>query len=218
MTPSRSHRPTTRTGSPLGSAGLVLLVALAAPLAVAQTTSETKAFESEEYRYSVALPAGCRYEEGPGTLDAVCSPELDAEKSNSASTAAALVLEVGVETVADDAGKEAADLAQRYGEAQFKAELPEAVCGEADKARAKIENARQVLAEARVVYTADVACSEIKFLGLGERRASVQFLITPGVRYRLMARALKEDFEQRKETIDAFFASFRILPESKKSQ
>jgi hypothetical protein len=49
-------------------------------------------------------------------------------------------------------------------------------------------------------------------LGLGERRATVQFLVTPGLRYRLMARALREDFEQRKEAVDAFFASFRILP------
>ena len=43
---------------------------------------------------------------------------------------------------------------------------------------------------ARVVYTADVTCPEIKFLALGERRATVQFVITPGLRYRLMARAL----------------------------
>ena len=118
------------------------------------------------------------------------------------------MLEVGVETVPADAGKSPADLAQRYGEAQFKAELPEAICGESDRASVKIDNAKQVLEEARVVYTADVTCPEIKFLGLGERRAMVQFLITPGLRYRLMARALKEDFEKRKEAVDAFFASF----------
>ena len=160
----------------------------------------------------MTLPAGCRHDEGPGTLDAICSTELDPEKSAKASAASALVLEVGVEPVPDDAGKAPADLAQRYDEAQFKAELPEAVCGESDRARVKIENAKQVLEEARVVYTADVACPEIKFLGLGERRAMVQFLLTPGRRYRLMARAPKEDFEQRKEAVDAFFASFRILP------
>ena len=40
----------------------------------------------------------------------------------------------------------------------------------------------------------------------------VQLFLTPGMRYRLMARAPKEDFEQRKEAVDAFFASFRILP------
>jgi hypothetical protein len=40
----------------------------------------------------------------------------------------------------------------------------------------------------------------------------VQFVIAPGLRYRLMARALTEDFEKRKEAVDAFFASFRMLP------
>jgi len=197
---------------PLSGGTLALCAVLLASFALAQSTAETKAFESSQYRYSVALPAGCRHDEGPGTLDAVCSTELDPEKSAMASAAAALVLEVGAEPVPDEAGKTPADLAQRYDEAQFKAELPEAVCGESDKARVKIDNAKQVLEAARVVYTADVACPEIKFLGLGERRATVQFLITPGLRYRLMARAPKEGFEQRKEAIDAFFASFRILP------
>jgi hypothetical protein len=198
--------------APLGGAGLASCVAFLASLALAQSTVETKAFESSQFRYSVALPAGCRHDEGPGTLDAICSTELDPEKSAMASAASALVLEVAVEPVPGDAGKAPADLAQHYDEAQFKAELPEAICGESDKARVKVENAKQVLQEARVMYTADVGCPEIKFLGLGERRATVQFLIAPGLRYRLMARAPKEDFEQRKEAIDAFFASFRILP------
>jgi hypothetical protein len=202
----------------IGAIGGALLAVLGASFAIAQPTSEAKAFESDEFHYKVSLPAGCRYEEGPGTLDAVCSPELDAEKSNATTTAAALLLEVGVETVADDAGKTPADLVQRYGEAEFKAELPESVCGESERTRVKIENSKQVLDEARVMYTADVTCPEIKFLGLGERRAAVQVLITPGLRYRLMARALKDDFEQRKEVVDAFFTSFRFLPESKKSQ
>ena len=69
-----------------------------------------------------------------------------------------------MEPVPDDAGKAPADLAQSYGEAQFKAELPEAVCGEGDEARVKIDNVEQVIEDARVVYTADVACPEIKFL------------------------------------------------------
>jgi hypothetical protein len=37
-------------------------------------------------------------------------------------------------------------------------------------------------------------------------------VIAPGLRYRLMARALVEDFERRKEAVDAFFASFRMMP------
>ena len=134
-----------------------------------------KAFESPTFRYGVALPSGCRHEEGPGTLDAVCSSDLDPEKSAQASAASALVLEVGAETVPADGGAAAADLAQRYGETQFKEELAEAVCGEADRAKVKIDSPKQVLEDTRVVYTAAVTCPEIKFLGLGERRAQVRF-------------------------------------------
>jgi hypothetical protein len=197
-------------------AGLLLATLLGALPAFAQTTqAATQAFENAKFHYTVALPTGCRHDEGPGTLEAVCSPEFDAEKSATASAASSVVLEVSTEVVADDAGQAPAELAQRYSEAQFKEELPESVCGESDRARVKLDNVRQVLEEARVVYTADVVCSEIKFLGLGERQAVVQILITPGVRYRLMARALKEDFEQKKPSIDAFLASFRVTSATK---
>jgi len=192
--------------------GLALVAALAAGIAAAEAGQDTKIFEVAELRYSVELPNGCRHDEGPGTLDAICSPDLDPEKSAAASAAMALVLEVAVEPVPADAGAQPAELAQRYGEAQFKEELAEAICGESDRAKVKIDNPKQVLEAARVVYTAGVTCPEIKFLGLGERRAMVQFVIAPGLRYRLMARALTEDFEKRKEAVDAFFASFRILP------
>jgi hypothetical protein len=195
---------------PLGSVGVALYAA--ATLALAQSTAETKAFESSQYRYSVTLPAGCRHDEGPGTLDAICATDFDPDKSAMASAASALVLEVGIEPVPQDAGKAATELARRYDEAQFKAEVPENVCGEADKTRVKIENAKQVVEEVRVAYTADVTCPEIKFLGLGERRATVQVFVTPGLRYRLMARAPKEEFEQHKEAVATFFASFRIHP------
>jgi hypothetical protein len=191
---------------------VVLIAALATGIAGAEAAQDTTMFEVAEYRYSVELPKGCRHDEGPGTLDAICSPDLDAEKSAAASAAVALVLEVGVESVPADAGVLPAELAQRYSQTQFKEELAEAICGESDRAKVKIDNPKQVLEAARVVYTAGVTCPEIKFLGLGERRAMVQFVIAPGLRYRLMARALAEDFEKRKEAVDAFFASFRILP------
>jgi hypothetical protein len=181
-------------------------------LAQAQSIAETKAFDSDQYRYSVTLPAGCRHEEGPGTLDAVCAADFDPDKSAMASAAAALVLELGVEPVPEDAGKAPAELAQHYDEAQFKAEMPENVCGEADNTRVKVENVKQVVDEARVAYTADVTCPEIKFLGVGERRAAVEVFVTPGLRYRLMARAPMEEFAQHKEAVAAFFASFRIHP------
>jgi hypothetical protein len=199
-------------GAALRVGSVALTLSAVATLVQAQSTAETKAFESSQYRYSVTLPAGCRYEEGPGTLDAVCAADFDPDKSAMASAAGALVLEVGVEPVPEDAGKATTELARRYDEAQFKAEVPESACGEADNTRVKIENAKQVVEDARVAYTADVTCPEIKFLGLGERRATVEVFVTPGLRYRLMARAPKEDFEQHKEAVAAFFASFRIHP------
>lgn len=195
-----------------GAIGATLL--LLGP-AFGQAASPTRIFESPQYRYTVALPEGCRHDEGPGTIDAVCSPELDAEKSAAASAAASLVLEVGVEAFPQDAGKAPDALDQGYGEAAFKDELAEGICGEADKTRVKIANVARVLEANRVVYTAEVACPEIKFLGLGERKALARTLVTPGLRYRLMARALKDDFEQNKPAIDSFLASFRVLPADK---
>jgi len=171
-----------------------------------------KTFENPQFRYAVTFPEGCRLDEGPGTTDAVCAADLDPERSAVANSASALVLEVAAEAVSDTAGLSASELAQRYGEPAFKAELPETVCGEADKGRVKIDNVKQVLEEARVVYTADVVCAEVKFLQIGVRRASVRYLIGPDVRYRLFARAPSDVYESRKATIEAFFASFRVLP------
>jgi hypothetical protein len=191
--------------------GLVVAAALSVLPAVAQTSpAATQAFENAKFHYNVSLPVGCRHDEGPGTLEAVCSPGFDPEKSATASAAASMVLEVSAEVVAGDIGKPPAELAQGYTEAQFKAHLPESVCGESDRARVKIAEVSQVFEDARVVYRANVVCSEIKFLGLGERRAAVQYLITPGLRYRLMARAPQDDFERKKASIDAFLASFRL--------
>jgi hypothetical protein len=195
-----------------GLTRLWLLGSLAVTAPALGGPTPTKTFQNAPYHYSVALPAGCRHEEGPGTLDAVCSPEFDPDKSQAAAAAASLLFEVGVEPVPQDAEKSGQELASRYSEANFTDELPEAICGEADKSRVKISNVKKVLEGGRVVYTADVACAEIKFLGVGERGAMAEFLITPGLRYRLLARAPKEDFEQNRASIDAFFASFRTLP------
>ena len=98
VTKSRALPPGPAALMPLNGGALALCAVLVASLALAQSTAETKAFENSEYRYSVALPAGCRHDEGPGTLDAICSTELDPEKSAMASAASALVLEVAVES------------------------------------------------------------------------------------------------------------------------
>ena len=105
-------------------------VALFAASATSQPAGTTKGFENPEYRYSVALPAGCRHEEGPGTLEAVCSTELDPEKSADASATSSLVMEVTAEPMPDDAGKSPSALEQKFGEGEFRQELPETVCGE----------------------------------------------------------------------------------------
>ncbi len=195
------------------AAGLIpLLLALAAGPGAAQQAPETTTFESRELRYAVALPSGCRHEEGPGTVDAVCATDFDAEKSAVAGNAAALVLGVAAEGVAPESDTSVDGLRQRHGEAGFKEELPEAVCGESDKARVKIEGFKETVEEGRLVYTASVICAPIKFLQIGERRAAVRHVMAPDMRYRLVARALTEDFEKQRATIDSFFASFRALP------
>ncbi len=200
------------------AAGVVVLAAIGAASAIGQSPATTQAFASAEFHYTVALPAGCRHDEGPGTLDIVCSTELDPARSAEASATSALLLEVAAERVAADEGKPVAALAEGYSESDFRRELPEAICGVADAARVKIDKLEQVLDGPRVVYTAAVACPEIRFLGVGERRARVRYLIAPGLRYRLFARAPKEDFEQRNDVIDAFFSSFRVTSAEGKSQ
>ena len=136
-------------------------MALAAS-AAAQTSAATKTFANEQYHYAVALPAGCRHEEGPGTVDAVCAADFDPERSAQVSSATALVMEVGAEIVAGDAGRTASDLAQRYDEAAFRQEVPQAICGESDASRARINNVKQTLEDTRVAYTADVICAEVQ--------------------------------------------------------
>jgi len=199
-------------------AGAAALVMAPVTRTAAQTSAATKTFANEQYHYAVALPTGCRLEEGPGTVDAVCASDFDPERSAQANSATALVMEVGAEIVADDAGRTASDLAQRYDEAAFRQEVPQAICGESDASRARINNVKQTLEEPRVTYTADVICAEVRFLQIAERRASVRYLIGPEARYRVVARAPIEDFEKHKQAIEAFFESFRVLPAGKQNQ
>jgi hypothetical protein len=197
----------------LAAAGAVLgLAAAAVPVAPvnAQPQAEAATFADKLHRYTVALPAGCRHEQGPGTVDAVCAPDFDPEKSAVAKAASALVLAVAAESLDGTDDASIAGLLRRHTEAAFKEELPEAVCGEADKARVKVENLSQSVEDERLVYTADVGCAEIKFLQIAARRARVRHVIGPGAVYRLVARAPAEQFEKQRPTIESFFASFRL--------
>jgi hypothetical protein len=194
-------------------AGLIpLLLALAAGPGAAQQSPETTTFENSQLRYAVAMPAGCRHEEGPGTVDAICATDLDPERSAAVSNATALVLSLAAEALAAEGDTSVDGLRQRHGEAGFKEELPEAVCGESDKARVKIDGFKETVEEGRLVYAAEVVCAPIKFLQIGERRAAARQVVGPDVRYRLVARAPAEDFGKQRAVIDAFFASFRALP------
>jgi hypothetical protein len=194
------------------AASLVLLVlalvtgpiAAQAPRETVRFTSDALFFENGDYRFSVAFPKGCRYEEGPGTLDAVCSSDLDPQKGATVEKAGALVLSFAYELI----DTTSADNALPFGEAAFKEDLPESVCGESDKMRARIESLKRRDEFGVVSQHADVVCAEVKFLQLGARRASVAQLIAPRGVFRLMARAPKEDFEKQTAAIDEFFTSF----------
>jgi hypothetical protein len=195
-----------------------LILAISTSGAVAQSPVPTKTFTNEGAHYSVALPEGCRHDEGPGTLDAVCAPDFDPERSARANSNSALVMQVSTEIVPEDTGRTASELATAYGEKSFREELPQAVCGESDASRVRIENLKQATEENRVVYTADVICAEVSFLQVPERRAAVRFLVGSAARYRLIARGPVEDFDKNKQAIGAFFDSFRVLPPGSKSQ
>jgi hypothetical protein len=195
-----------------GAAAGVIPLLLAAGPGFAQQAPETATFESSQYRYAVALPTGCRREEGPGTVDAICSADLDSERSASASNDKGLVLSVAAETLAPEGDTSVDGLRQRHGETAFREELPEAVCGESDKARVRVEGFKETVEEGRLVYSASVVCAPVKFLQIGERRATVRHVMGPDMRYRLVARAPTEDFEKQRAAIDAFLASFRALP------
>src|SRR5262245_39309594 len=94
--------------------GIFALLVGSTARTAAQASTPITTFANERYHYAVALPTGCRLEEGPGTVDAVCAADFDAERSAQANNATALVMEVGAEIVGDDANRTARDLAQRY--------------------------------------------------------------------------------------------------------
>jgi hypothetical protein len=194
------------------TASLILLVlalvtgpiAAQAPRETVRFTSDALFFENGDYRFSVAFPKGCRHEEGPGTLDAICSSDLDPEKGATVEKTGALVLSFAYELI----DTTSASNAERLTESAFREDLPESVCGESDKTRARIENLKRREEFGVVNQAADVVCAEVKFLQIGPRRASVVQLIAPRGVFRLMVRAPKEDFEKQTAAIDEFFTSF----------
>ena len=181
-------------------ASAFLLFFVAACSAAASAT--TKTFEISEPAFSVALPAPCRHEMGPGTLEAVCAADLDAEKSKDVQAAGAILLEVDFEITPPDS--------KPYSEAEFRQELPESVCGEGDTKKVRLEAVKEIAAADQTTFSALVVCPELKFLGLGERHAEALTVITPRSRFRLMARYPTEDVDMAKPLAKAFFQSFKF--------
>lgn len=164
---------------------------------------------------SFELPAHCSVREGPGTTDAVCDPEGSSETSQMASSVASLFFEVTLESPRDPAGASTVSLAQTYAFADFQKELPAFVCGEERVSRIRIENPQRQVDEGRIVYSALVTCPEVRFIGLGPRRAVVRYIFDAGTRVTTMARSLVEDFERVKPLVDAFHASMTLNIERK---
>ena len=182
----------------------------AQPLPAESTPART--FSNKQYHFTVAFPDGCRYEEGPGTVDAICSADFNSERSIRIESARALVMEVGAEALSAGASRSASYARYSNSEPAFREELPQAVCGESEPSRARVQAIEQAAEGERIVYTAELICAEVRFLQISERRASVRYILAPDVRYRLIARAPVEDFDKHKQAIAAFFDGFRILP------
>ena len=185
---------------------IACLVALAATVTLAMAKPRT--FDNTELKYSVTVPGECRVQEGPGTLEAICAPDFDEARSAEIPTATALLLEVDAEPVPSDAKAV-------YGEAEFRREVPEAVCGESDNTKVKIANLKETKDGNTTTFSASVVCPEIKFLGLQERRAEVRYIIAPNYRYRLMARAPASATDAVKAAIETFLQSFKATAEKK---
>ncbi len=180
-----------------------LAVAVGTLTSVAQTASaNTKTFDNTDLGYRIALPVQCRHEEGPGTLEAVCAPDLDPKKSDDIQAAGAILLEIDAEIAPTDA--------KPYTEVEFRQELAEAVCGEGDTNKVRLENVSASKDDTGATFTARVVCPELRFLGLSERHAETRTVIAGKYRYRLMVRYPKDDADIAKPLAKAFFDSFKV--------
>jgi hypothetical protein len=182
-------------------AGAAMVLVTCAEGAVAQSPTPATAYTDTEFRYSVSLPTACRHVDGPGTREAICALDLDAEQSKEVAAAGAFVLEVDAEAV--PAG------APAYSEADFRKDLPESVCGGEDAGRVAIGNVARRAYGGGEEFTADVVCPGIRFLQLPQRKARVRYVLLPGLRYRLMARAPDTTLDTLRPVANAFFASFK---------
>lgn len=181
--------------------GLLLALGATAPVAVA---APSKTFEDAELGYTIALPAPCRHVQGPGTLEAICTADLDPVKSADIQAAGALLFELDAEIAPPDA--------KPYTEADFRSELPDSVCGTSDAASVKLERVAEARDGDRQQFSARVTCPEVKFLALPVRLAEARTIIVGRYRYRLLARHPQDDAAAAAPLAKAFFESFVAKP------
>lgn len=181
-------------------ASVAVLLTMAAP-----ALASAKDYANADLKFSVTIPDDCAVEETTGTLEAICAPDRDPSKTTETPKARAVFLEIDAEHVPLDA--------KPYGEAEFRADIPDAVCGAGDAAEVKIENVVEAPAGTSRVFTATVVCPAIAFLGLEERRAAVRYVIGSKMRYRLMYRAPSVAHEKNAAAGKAFFDSFKSTAE-----
>lgn len=158
-----------------------------------------------DLKFTVSIPDDCLLEETTGTIEAVCSPDRDAAKTVDLPKARAFFLEVDAEHVPPDA--------KPYSVPDFRADVPEAVCGSGEPADVKIENVSESAAGSARQFAATIVCPPIAFLGLEERRASVRYLMGPKLRYRLMYRTPTATVDRNAAAGKAFLDSFRSTAE-----
>ena len=68
------------------------------PSALAQ---HPRPLTNADLKYTIAIPSECRLDEGPGTLEAICSADLDEAKAAEMPKAKAFLLEIDAEAVPD---------------------------------------------------------------------------------------------------------------------
>ncbi|HRK17409.1 MAG TPA: hypothetical protein PK970_00500 [Hyphomicrobiaceae bacterium] len=184
------------------SALLALLVAGSALIA---TRALARDIVNTDLRYSVAIPDTCSVEQTTGTIEAVCATAPSAAGKPASQKAASFFLELDAEIVPPDA--------RPYGDAEFRADIPDAVCGAGEPADVRIDNVAETPVGSARVFTASVVCPAIPFLGLEQRRAAVRYVIAQKMRYRLMYRAPVSMYDTHAATGRAFLASFKTTAE-----
>jgi hypothetical protein len=187
---------------PMISARFCAWAGLALVGLVTEAQARSKTFENPELGFTIALPADCRHQQGPGTLEAICAPDLDAVKGRLVPAASAIVFEVDGEISPPEA--------KPFTEADFRMELPQSVCGEGDEAKVRLANVRQTTDARQITYAADVICPALRFLGLPERQAEARTVVAGPRRFRLMARYPSVDVDMAKPLAKAFFDSFQL--------